>query len=295
MKTLKDLSLLSKNGWQRYVNYHEKRVQGFSSGLGALDELLEGLTGIVGIQGAPGSCKSTLALQIAAYNASKGTPVLIVDRENGDNRFRDRLLCQVNNVELAYVKSATSEELKELYIRIAKLPIYVETSPKIDYELIKNYLVQMYEVYKRPMLLVVDSLQALPKAREDERMALQAWLEQLDQLKLDFEGNLVILMTSEKSRGKYESASKEAGKGTGSIEFKCEKLLDMRGLPGSNLVAIQLVKNRDGASSTRDFYLVKCLATAELNSFVYKLQPASQADVAAFTATAERSHFSDVF
>ena len=125
-------------------------------------------------------------------------------------------------------------------------------------------------------------------------MALQQWLEGLDQLKLDFEGNLVILMTSEKSRGKYEVASKEGGKGTGAIEFKCEQLLDMRTMPGGRVIAIQLVKNRDGIC-TDDFYLVKQCANPDPSSFIFRLAAATQADIQSFIEDEEREERNNRF
>lgn len=280
MKSLKDLSLFSKDGWKSFLSFREKRLNGFAVGIGELDKLIGGLSGIVGIQGEPGSCKSTFALQIATYNARKGVPVLIIDRENGSNRFKQRILSQLNEITQKEIYSCNEEKLKRYYMALKNMPLYVETSYAISLTQIKEYLSAIYDLHRRPMLMVVDSLQALPKSSDDERMALQAWIEGLDQLKLDFEGDLVILMTSEKSRGRYAIASKEAGKGTGSIEFKCEQLLDMRSFDGSNVIALRLVKNRDGVCSG-DFYLSKQLATSDLNSFVFKLSPSSSEDISA--------------
>ena len=61
---------------------------------------------------------------------------------------------------------------------------------------------------------------ALPRFGAEERTALEKWLCELDQIKLDFGNDVVIIVTSEKRRGSYNEATKEGGKGTGTIEFK---------------------------------------------------------------------------
>lgn len=285
-KSLKNLRLVQDETWSNFLSFREKRMQGARTGIDILDNYLLGLSGIVGIQGEPGSCKSTLALQIASHNAQKGTPVVIIDRENGENRFRQRLMSQLNKVSGHEIMTCSENTLKKYYNSMKSLPIFVDSSYQMSLELIHDYADEALQEFQKPILLVVDSLQALPKSKEDERMALQHWMEGLDQIKLDFKGNVTILMTSEKSRGKYEVATKEGGKGTGSIEFKCEQLLDLREIKGSSLIAASVVKNRDGTCS-QDILLSKNLQTQDARSFTFLLNQASAEQLAKLSSDKE--------
>ncbi len=272
LKSIDKLLLSLPEDWRAFNEHRKKKHKGFGTGLESVDSEVRGLTGIVGIQGAPGSCKSTLALQIASYNAAAGNPVLIVDRENGKHRFRSRLLAQVCKVSQEQIEKATDEQMRSWYQEVSKLELYVETEP-VFADTVRQYLSELWDRYHRPILLVVDSLQALPRMPGlDERLGLQKWLEELDQLKLDFEGRLVVIMTSEKRRGSYAEASNDAGKGTGSIEFKCELLFDMRkgDAPGHFLLA--LVKNRDGACF-EGVGLKQVFASKDASAFLYLLEP----------------------
>lgn len=276
-KKLEDLKLSIPQDWRSFNEYRKKKNKGFSTGISAIDDLVRGLSGIVGIQGAPGSCKSTMALQIASYNAGLGNPILIVDRENGKNRFRTRLLAQVCSATQEDVERASDDELRAWIFKLSKMPLYVETEP-CSAEEIRAYLSQMWELYKRPMLLVVDSLQALPRFGLEERAALEAWLGALDQLKLDFEGRLVIIMTSEKRRGVYKEHSNDAGKGTGNVEFKCELLFDLRPGDSPGVILVALVKNRDGACFEGVALRQVLREVADPNSFLYRLEEGGQVD-----------------
>lgn len=271
MRSLQDIALLDADKWQSFLAFRERRINGFKTGVSRLDSEILGLAGIVGIQGAPGSCKSTLALQIASFQAAQGTPALIVDRENGLNRFKVRLACQLNEVSQTEILTCSLEKLKGYMSKLKGLPIYVDTSPDVTIDAIRSYLDDMLELYKRPVLLVVDSLQALPRFGAEERTALEQWLCQLDQIKLDYGANVVIIVTSEKRRGTYNEATKEGGKGTGAIEFKAELLLDVRTEPDSPVIYVQIVKNRDGATSG-DLMFQRKLAGPNSSSFCFKLE-----------------------
>lgn len=247
---LKDLAI--SNDWRSFLEFRNRRLNGLQTGLLKLDKVLLGLSGITLIQGAPGSNKSTLALQIAAHNSATGTPVLIVDRENGLERFRMRLLCQTNRVSSVDVLTAGEEQLGAWVSTVYDFPLFVSTdAPSIDE--IEQLLQQLWEQFQRPMLLVIDSLQALPMVEENERLSIQTWLNHLDQLKLDWEGKLTMLVTSEKSRGNqgdnYLNASLSSAKGAGAIEYKAEIVLDLRRVKDSNDLVCEIVKSRDGLAN----------------------------------------------
>jgi replicative DNA helicase len=271
MKSLEEIKLVTKENWDSLLRFRDKRLTGFSTGLKGLDAALRGLSGIVGIQGAPGACKSTLGLQIASYNARRGVPVLVVDRENGLSRFKVRLMCQIGQVSQDTVLKCSEEELRDRLGVVAELPFYVETSAELSIDLLRSYLSTMWDTYQRPMLLVIDSLQALPRVEADERLSLQRWLTDLDQLKLDLKGNLVIIVTIEKRKGTYSESSNSAGKGTNAIEYKSEILLDLIALDNSPCIGVTVVKHRDGAAGAK-IVLQKQLANADPSSFTFMLE-----------------------
>lgn len=253
-------SLHIGSDFEAFFRYTRKHVDGLETGIGQLDSALLGLAGLVGIQGAPGACKSTLGLQIASHNARNGVPVLVVDRENGRERIRSRLISQMTGVPLALQQKVEKSKLREIYDKIVRLPMLVETSNELSVNYIADLAEAMLEIYKaKKGIVLIDSLQALPRDGEEERQALERWLVSFDQLKLDFGDRLTFMFTSEKSRGRYDSASKEGGKGTGNIEYKCEQLIDMREVEGSiTKIITQVVKNRDYPKSG-DIHLHKVI------------------------------------
>ena len=267
------------SNWRSFITYRQRKLTGVQTGIHALDRLLLGLSGITVIQGAPGCNKSSLVLQIAGYQASLGNPVLIIDRENGRERFRMRLLCQANAVSQVDVLTCAEGRLRELVGTVKSWPIYVETEPVAGYEPIKQMLGRLGEEFPgRPLLLVVDSLQAMPALHHEERMSLQNWLKELDQAKLDFEGRLTILATSEKRRGEggmeYERASLSAGKGAGAVEYKAEMVLDLRRNRENGNIICEIVKNRDGASGVYTELRPVLANPADNNSFTFRLEAA---------------------
>lgn len=242
-------SLSISNDWAAFLSFRSRRLKGLQTGIGELDKVLLGLSGVTILQGAPGSAKSSLAMQIALFNSLKGTPVLIIDRENGTHRFRMRLICCHNQVSSVDVLTSDEEQLGEWVRPIAELPIF-HSIGQIKPEEIRTLLNDMWEKFNRPMLLVVDSLQAMPAIASEERMSLQTWMNELDQLKLDMEGRLVIVATSEKSRGQdnYEKASLSASKGAGTIEYRAEIVVDVRRSKDGGFV-VEILKNRDGIAN----------------------------------------------
>lgn len=274
MKSISEIHISQEKEWQEYNEYRQKKVRGLRTGIPELDKLILGLTGIVGIQGEPGACKSTLALQIARHNAESGTPVLIVDRENGKHRFKDRLIAQIFRITLKMVQEAPLEAARSWYQHITSLGLYVETAP-CEIDQLRVYLRELWDKHEKPMLLVMDSLQALPRGDLEERLGLQKWLEDLDQLKLDFQDQLTIILTSEKTKGSFGTPSKDGGKGTASIGYKCEQLLDLREDKASGLIFVDLVKNRDGAKF-QNFCLELVMLTKDPNSFIFELRDGSR-------------------
>lgn len=218
------------------------------TGISGIDKRLGGLQGITVLQGEPAACKSTLCLQIANNVATQGHPVFIIDCENGLQRLRIRTICQLNKVTQPEVL-ACSEEQDSLWGRqLSNLPIFSMTHvPKEGaHEIVVNYIKELYSQYQKPVLLVADSLQSLPKLSEDPRINIDEWLKFFDSVKLMAEGLVYILITSEKKRGTYNDAFKDGAKGSGTIEYKAEIVLDLRRNESARTIVLACTKNRDG-------------------------------------------------
>jgi len=239
-----------------FLEFRKSRLIGQQTGIKGLDNGLLGITGITGIQGHPGSCKSTLALQIAAYNAAKGSPVFFYDRENGFKRLQARLYCHLTKTSWTDMLVSPTEEIMQglsEHKEVLKL-FYSEVKP-IDRATIRQNIENLKARHGVLPIFVVDSIQAAARATmmlagaQDEKAALEMWLEFLDQLKLDYQNKLLIVITSEKTKDKFSGSSLSAGKGTASIAYKSEILLDLDYNEKSNSLNITCVKARDGITN----------------------------------------------
>ena len=225
------------------------------------------------LQGGPGSCKSALALQIARNVAERGCPALIYDFENGKERIKARLMCQVNQRTWVEIMTGSDAEQAHWEAKVRNLPIHVTPDAPGGMEETLAGLKALAKHYQKPVLLVVDSLQSLPKIQGDSegRTTIEYWMQYFDHLKLRGEGWLYIILVSEKKRGAYDEARMDGGKGSNAIEYKSEVLLDMRA-GESNTVIVQCQKFRDGQKDFRiDFEKVM----ADVNnagSFTYELR-----------------------
>lgn len=249
MKALEELSISSD--WESFKKFRRKKTGGISTSLAGLDRTLGGLPGLTIIQGEPASCKSTLCLQIAGSLAHKGHPVLMIDGENGRNRLRFRLICQLNSLGQPEVMGGSEESEQQWIAQLNQLPIFVENQlPLSNIEETKkgliNYLRELHDKYQKPVLFVADSLQSLPKFHDDPRLNIEEWLKFFDGIKVAADGIVHVLITSEKRRGTYNEPHKDGGKGSGAIEYKAEAVLDLRKNVEKNCITLFCTKNRDG-------------------------------------------------
>lgn len=258
-------------GWQKeFRKYCARRLDGVSTGIEVLDKVLLGLRGITIIQGSPGVTKSTLALQIAHHHARQAGPVIFYDRENGINRLRMRLLCQA--LELAETDILTKGLPPQ--DPLAGLPFWVVNHLGLDeLDPLIGELVGAGPK-KKTVMLVVDSLQKLPKKFEDnKRLSVDYWMEGFDQLKLKYESNYVALVISEKNRGHYDEASLGGSKESGDNEYTGEVILDLRENKKTRDLILNIVKDRDGMAGFECNFVKELSDPNNPRSFIYKLKP----------------------
>ena len=245
-RSLKDLIINRSGAWSDFLSFREGRLKGLGTGIKQLDLLTGGFFGVAVIQGAPASCKSTLALQAALNNAQNGVPTLVIDRENGEGRLRTRILCQVSGLPADEILKCDKDELRGYVKKLQSLPLFIETQASLTPKDLRVYIDEMMLMTEGPVLVVLDSLQRLPRIEPELRQNINAWLLEIDQMKLDYKGRLVIILTSEKGRPSYGQASLSGGKESGTIEYAGEIVIDMVPYEEQGVISATVVKNRDG-------------------------------------------------
>jgi KaiC/GvpD/RAD55 family RecA-like ATPase len=245
MKTLEEASI--KNNWDYFINYLDRRVNGVLTGIEELDAYLLGLGNVTVFQGDTGTNKSTLMLQIALHQLEQGHPVLMLDKENGQGRIRSRLTCQMNAISENDLLVADRAQRLKWVKPVMELPFFVYTESVKDFEVIEKRIEEMSRAFPtKPLMFMVDSLQALTPVTEDQRVSLEKWLYWADSMKIQYDGRLTILMTSEVRRAAYE-AQEAVGraKGTNAVEYKAEVLLNLKEMKDTGQIKVEIAKNRD--------------------------------------------------
>lgn len=238
---------------QAFLAYAKRKTSGIMTGLPGIDTQFLGLRGIVALVGEPETCKSTLAMQIAIWNARAGNPVLFIDRENGQHVMEERLLANLSKQPWREIVKQPVEEQTRRFLGLYQLPLRLCTT-EVNREIIQNDVEEMSTHVPEDgyMIVVLDSLQKLPMSLDNIRGSIDDWLLFLDNLKKIYKRKLVILITCEKKRGSYGEASIDAGKESGRIEYTVEQQFDMRrerddnGKPIGNDIFIECTKNRHG-------------------------------------------------
>src|SRR3972149_7820822 len=163
-----------------------------------------GYVGFTTFLGAPKVCKSLIALQSAVVATQDGVATLYVDFENGVHRTNKRLGAFDNyDEDLFYymnIRGFSSENLEKMMGRISGNG-------------------------KRQVFVIIDSIQKIPTrasfAWEDTRQ----WLLVLERLKIEFP--CVVMAISEKKRQYYSESALGAGKGSGSIEYNSDMVVNV--------------------------------------------------------------------
>lgn len=258
------------HNWDRFKTYFTCSHSQILTGLPKIDDLLTGLRGLVGLVGEPETCKSTLALQIGITNAKHGIPVFYIDVENGESLTTERALCNLSKKCVRSLYKLSLTNIEKLYQELANLPFFYrdETLPFNDLVAI---LAELSKLSKSgDMLLIVDSLQGLWAKADSARLVIDEWLCRLDELKLKYDGKLVVLLTCEKNRASYGRVVNNAAKESGRIEYKLSQQLDLREDSGD--IMVTCTKNRYGRKGG-DIRLYKVFENSlDAQSFTFTLK-----------------------
>lgn len=270
MKLLKESKLSSK--WKDYRNFLNRKTNGVRTGIGCLDAYLHGLGNLVNIQGETSSCKSVLGLQIAHYNLAQGRPCLMVDKENGDGRVISRLLCQANGISDYQLTTASQEEQNKYAKALTNFNLHLHTEPISNIQSLEERIKECWELYKKPFLVLFDSIQAADFISDDPRVNLERWVYFLDRLKVEYSGNLTIIFISEKNRMSYGMQGTGGGKGSNVVDYKPETILDIKWNEEDDTFTLKVSKHRDGLRGAQ-FRLRKQFSNPEDNrSFCFLLE-----------------------
>lgn len=270
MKSLNESKL--KNKWKEYREFLQRKTVGVKTGIPVLDDYLLGLGNMVNIQGETSSCKSVLGLQIAHHNLKQGFPVIMVDKENGDGRVISRMLCQANRVSNLQLTTADKTLQNKYASLIDNLPIHLHTEPIVSTEDLRKQVEACWELYKKPMLLLYDSIQAADNIVDDPRVNLERWVYFLDRLKVEYAGKLTVIIISEKNRMSYGMQGTGGGKGSNVVDYKPETILDIKWNESDDTFTVKVSKHRDGVKGAQ-FNLKKVFSDPENNrSFCFLLE-----------------------
>ena len=248
----------------RFYDFCEKRIQGIETGIPILDRTLLGLRGITCFQGATKTNKSTFVTQIARHYAMNHGPVIFYDRENGLNRIILRLLCQIGNHAESEV-TTNPRNISAIKL-LNDLPFYVVR--EISEEHLKIMFEKCLEIERKPVLLVIDSLQKLSnvKVNKERRDSIDKWLWTLDDLKVTYEQDIKIIFTSEIN---INGEAKESSQ----IGYTAETTLMLRNcLQDPNKVICSILYDRDGPSGIDMNFRRVLVNPKDPRSFCYRME-----------------------
>lgn len=231
--------------------YHKKRCRkgtGLTTGFAKLDEAISYLPGLTIVQGDTGIGKSAFIENIILNNAEKGVPVLLFDRELGLTTTRSRFISILSRIPKKvieaenFINNERTEFNKALNI-LTNLPIfyYYDIGPELIQEAIKK----VGNYYKKPLLLVVDSLHAFASGGDNELQSLTRWINFFNEIKVKYDGLLSVIILCEKAKRSYNGAGGDA-KGCGAIDYRSELTLDLGRKADTDLIYINGTKVRDG-------------------------------------------------
>lgn len=237
------------HNWESFEAYRKKDNKGLATGFSQIDRKIVGLAGLVTVMGEPKCCKSTFVMSIALHSAQLGIPVIYIDRENGIQRTRTRMLCYLSNLSIGAIKGSMYENEQKYYDQaqsiLTKLPIYyfaeMPTLDKLD-ELVSA----MGKKYNKRILLLIDSLQSIISDFKDRRSSVDYWVFAFNDLKNKYGEWLTTILVSEKNRPSYGMSSKSGAKESGGIEYKAEQVFDLYLDNKSMNIMVNCVFNRDG-------------------------------------------------
>ena len=259
--------------WARFESYRTAKVKGLRTGFKNIDASIFGLPNLIVVQGEPKCYKSTFILNVAINRLKKGTPVLLIDKENGLQRTRVRSLCYLGGIPYKFFEepslfdsdSKMQQRYQQAITQLNKLPFYY-INHGLEQEVITELLMFLRNKYKKKVLLLVDSLQGLSAIGQgDRRTVVDEWLYYFRDLKLQNPW-LTSILVSEKNRSAYGGAALAGAKESGAIEYQAELVLDLYPDKEDTKILVECTYNRDGDTGVIDSFIKNTPYTFQLMS-----------------------------
>lgn len=257
----------------------------YSTGLDGFDAALGGgfYSGLHVLGGVTGGGKTALSLFIAEHNASQGRPVLYVTYEQSAYELWSRLISAGTGIPLSELRAGrTAADGKPVRERLESSPEYQRLTHDVapwlkvsegngphdglyNIRKLAEEVQKMTSVYRKPPLVILDYLQRMPSHGTVDRR------HQIDQVVSDLQVEVgrgleaPVLLISSVARGKYgnllkagleerlavfkESGGVEYTAYTASLLYPMTREMELQfgtSLPGTRVVVLDLVKNREG-------------------------------------------------
>lgn len=150
-------------------NENDQKNIKISTGFNSLDEILSGFknSGLYTLAGAPSIGKSTFALSIVQQLAKRNIPVGIVSYEMTEMQVINHLIAiesGINYEKISNESELSEEDYNEIQLNLTnlnKLPIYIETSPRLKLDKLVSFARDLKENCNL-QFLVIDDIQRIP-------------------------------------------------------------------------------------------------------------------------------------
>lgn len=240
-------------------------IRGLRTGLAKLDDLLSGFgTGLYLLAGAPGVGKTTLALQMAATVAARGTPVIYVSYENSAENLILKLISSKAGVNTQMMERG-QVDLKVINQAAAALDpvlqrlVILEGTSRLTPEEVKAKALRIQRgASDKRCLIIFDYLQRAAHAQgyEQIRHNVSQLAGTLRDLSNRLDSPVLALCSQNRSGGQYGvgggSASLDSLKESGDLEYSADAVMFLcpserrQATAPCRAVDLVLAKNRYG-------------------------------------------------
>ena len=253
-----------------------KPVLGLPTGISRLDSITGGLQeGLLLLAGAPGSGKTTFALQIAGHVALSGSPVIFITFENSPTNLTLKGVCArggVNpfDVQRGFADLAKLREGAEAWRPVAERLALIEGTAALTISQIRALARRAMNHHKaNQCLIIIDYLQLLAKASNElrgmatvrERVEVAGAM--LRELATRLRSPVIALASQNRAEGNYDglgkgSASLASLKESGDLEYGADLVCfltpakDRTAIAPARAVDLTIAKNRHGDTGRVD-------------------------------------------
>lgn len=236
-----------KNLIKAFEEYRNAPHPTIKTGFEALDKMIGGglePKRLYVIGGAPGTCKSTIALQIADYIASNGQPVLFFSLEMPKEQVMARSISRISYKDIKTTKGLTELEILRNQLNYEQTQLYLQAKKMYeDNEKDTMYIVEerqtaeditgiikaFIEEYGKQPVVFIDYLQYIKDSTaqksETDRGRMIAKVNIITQLKKEVNTPIVVLSALSRGEGNYQNPSMSALKESSSIESDADFVL----------------------------------------------------------------------